>query len=368
MHVYLLNWRDIKHPRKGGAEVLTHGIFARLVERGHRVTWFGSDFPGAAKREVIDGIEVLRGGNAVSVRAHAYAHYRSMPQADVVVDEINTLPFLAPLYARVPVVAFICQLAREVWFYEAPAGAAQLGYAIEPLYLAPYRAVPTMTISESSKASLRDEVHFRGPIGVMPMAIDQYEPAPPFALTDRDDEIVALGRVTPSKRLDQSIRALALLDRPPLDRLRLRIIGGGSDALRREMDALACALGVGDRIVWSGFVDENEKRRLLSRAKALVMTSVREGWGLAVTEANLAGTPAVGYDILGLKDSIRNGETGLTTEESPRALSEALIDLVQDEVRYATLARAAQCSARSLTWEQTTSFVETFLKDIVSSS
>lgn len=344
----------------GGAEVLTHGIFARLVQRGHRVTWFASDFPGAAHRERIDGVEVVRSGNALTVRAHAYRYYRSLADVDIVVDEINTLPFFTPLYARVPVVSFICQLARDVWFYEAPAGIAHLGYALEPLYLLPYRHVAILTISASSAESLR-EMGFRGEIAVMPMAIDQYEALAPLRLEEREDTIVALGRVTPSKRLDHSIRALALLKEPPLDRLRLQIVGSGSEAVRERLDRLAASLEVSQRVEWGGYLDEEQKRDRLRRAKALVMNSVREGWGLAVSEANLAGTPAVGYGILGLRDSIKNGETGVLTEETPEALAQGLENLLCDPKRYSEFATAAQMQARSLTWDATTTFVEHFL-------
>jgi glycosyltransferase involved in cell wall biosynthesis len=361
MHVFLLNWRDIKHPLKGGAEVLTHGIFARLVERGHRVTWFASDFPGAARRERIDGIDVVRGGNAVTVRAHAFYLYRSLRDVDIVVDEINTLPFFTPLYARVPVVAFICQLARDVWFYEAPPGMAHVGYALEPAYLLPYRRVPVLTISQSSAESLRHEMGFAGEIGVMPMAIDQYEALAPLRLEEREDAIVALGRVTPSKRLDHTIRALALLKEPPLNHLRLQIVGSGRVAVRERLDRLAESLEVSQRVEWAGFLSEAHKRERLRRAKALVMNSVREGWGLAVSEANLAGTPAVGYGILGLRDSIKNGLTGVLTEETPEALAQGLENLLRDPKRYSELATSAQTQARSLTWDATTTFVEHFL-------
>ena len=361
MHIFLLNWRDIKHPRRGGAEVLTHGIFARLVERGHRVTWFASDFPGAARTERLDGIDIVRGGNAVTVRIQAARYYASAPRFDVVVDEINTLPFFSPLYTRVPVVAFICQLAREVWFYEAPPVVAQIGYAIEPFYLRPYRTVPVMTISASSEESLRREMHFRGQMGVLPMAIDQFDIEPPLSLSQRDDVIVSLGRITRSKRLDHTIRALAMLTDPPWDRLRLAIIGGGSEPLQAELTRLAAFLGVGQRIDWMGYLDEASKRMRLRRAKALVMNSAREGWGLAVSEANLLGTPAVAYGILGLRDSVKSGTTGLLTEESPTALAEGLKTLLAEPERYGRFAAAAQTDARMLTWGKSTSFVEAFL-------
>jgi glycosyltransferase involved in cell wall biosynthesis len=331
-----------------------------LVERGHRVTWFASDFPFAPRRECIDGIDVVRGGNAVTVRAHAFHFYRSLRGVDILVDEINTLPFFTPLYAREPVVAFICQLARDVWFYEAPAGIAQVGYAIEPAYLLPYRRIPILTISRSSAESLRREMGFAGEIGVMPMAIDQYEALAPLRLEEREDTIVALGRVTPSKRLDHTIRALALL-KAPLDKLRLQIVGSGSVAVRERLDHLAESLGVIQRVEWAGFLSEAQKRDRLRRAKALVMNSVREGWGLAVSEANLAGTPAVAYGVLGLRDSIKNGLTGVLTEETPEALAQGLENLLRDPKRYSELATSAQMQARFLTWDTTTTFVEHFL-------
>lgn len=368
MRILLLNWRDLKHPRKGGAEVLTHGIFARLAERGHEVTWVASSFPGAVPMETIDGIRIIRGGNALSVRAHAYAQYRRMDAPDVVVDEINTLPFFTPMYATSPVVAFICQLAREVWFYEAPALVAPCGYAIEPFYLRPYRHTPVMTISESSAESLRREANLSGRIGVMPMAIDQYDAPVPLALDAREETIVSLGRVTPSKRLDHTIEALSRLDRAPYDRLTLKIIGGGSDPVRERLTRLAARLGVGERVEWCGFLDEDAKRALLARARALVMNSAREGWGLAVSEANLAGTPAVGYRVPGLKDSIRDGATGVLTEESPAALAEGLEYLLSDSVRYQRFAAQAQQSAKQLTWDATTDFVEDFLLQVTRSA
>jgi glycosyltransferase involved in cell wall biosynthesis len=234
---------------------------------------------------------------------------------------------------------------------------------MEPLYLRPYRKVPTLTLSASSESSLRNEMGFTGRIGIMPLAIDQYPAQPPLPLEQRDDTIVSLGRVTRSKRLDQQIEALALLRTPPYDRLRLQILGGGTSRMRESLRAVAQRLGVEDRVEWTGFVSEAEKRRLLAAARLLVMTSVREGWGLAVSEANLAGTPAVGYDILGLKDSIKDGLTGLLTEESPSALAQGVRDMLDDGARYSRIAQAAQNAAQGLTWEGTTSFVERFLED-----
>ena len=56
----------------------------------------------------------------------------------------------------------------------------------------------------------------------------------------------------------------------------------------------------------------------MAEAHVLLMTSVREGWGLVVTEANACGTPAVVYNVPGLRDSVRNEETGLRIARSSR--------------------------------------------------
>ena len=88
------------------------------------------------------------------------------------------------------------------------------------------------------------------------------------------------------------------------------------------------------------------------------MTSPREGWGLAVSEANLAGTPAVVYDVPGIRDAVHQGQTGLRSAPSPAALAQVLAELLSDPARYARVARAAQDFARTLTWDATMAVAE----------
>jgi glycosyltransferase involved in cell wall biosynthesis len=361
VNVLFLNWRDPAHPRAGGAEYLTHGIARRLVERGHRATWFAGAFRGGAPEIDLDGVRIVRQGNAATVRFHAMRRYRALGDFDVVVDEINTLPFFAPLYARKPVVALICQLAREVWFFEATWPVAIAGYLAEPAYLQVYRRCPVLTISESSARSIRD-IGLRGPVDVMPMAIDQYASADPLPLAERENAIVMVGRITPSKRIDHVIRALAADANGSLSATRLVIVGGGDERVKSELRRLATRLGVAERVRWEGYADEETKRRILRTARAIVMTSAREGWGLVVSEANLAGTPAVVYDIPGTRDSVLDGLTGVRSAPSPAALAASLAGLVADPARYEKLSGAAQIFARTLTWEATVDAAEAVLR------
>lgn len=362
MNVLFLNWRDLAHPRAGGAEYFTHGIARGLVERGHRVTWFAGAFRGGNPDDELDGVRIVREGNAATVRFHAMRRYKALGDFDVVVDEINTLPFFAPLYARKPVVALICQLAREVWFFEAPWPVAVAGYVCEPAYLQVYRRCPVLTISESSSQSIRD-IGLRGDVDIMPMAIDQYASEGPLPLAQRENAIVVVGRITPSKRIDHVIKALAGGGADgALSNLRLIVVGGGDERVKADLQRLASSLGVAERIRWEGYAAEETKRRILRTARAIVMTSAREGWGLVVSEANLAGTPAVVYDIPGTRDSVLDRITGIRCAPSPAALGAAIAELVADPVRYQTLSAAAQKFARTLTWDTTVDAAEAVLR------
>jgi glycosyltransferase involved in cell wall biosynthesis len=356
MRLLILNWRCPTHPKAGGAELLTLRIAERLVRWGHEVTWFAAAYPGAEREEMMAGIHVLRAGGQASVHWQAGRWYARHGRGlfDVVVDEINTIPFFAHRYAGVPSVAFILQLAREVWWYETAWPLAALGYLLEPLYLLAYRRLPVVTISESSAESLRAH-GARGPISVIPMATDfTAEPALP-ALVEKEANwtLVCLGRVVPSKRVDHAIRVLPVLQATGIS-VRLWVVGSVAPDYRLRLEQLASKLGVGAAVTFWGKVAEDQKRELLRRAHLLVACSAREGWGIMVTEANAVGTPAVVYDVPGLRDSTRHGETGLVCEtRSPAGLAAGVARLLRDPATYERLRAKAWEHSRSLSWDET---------------
>ncbi|MBA3332093.1 MAG: glycosyltransferase family 4 protein [Actinobacteria bacterium] len=358
MRVLILNWRAIRSPRAGGAEVLTHEIARRLVRGGHEVTWASSRPTGLAEREDVDGVEVLRRGSEVTTRLTTPRLIRD-PRWDVVVEEINTLPYWSPLLARSPVVLFMAQLAREVWWYEAPRWLAPIGYAAEPLFLRPYRKLPVITISESTKSDLRG-LRFSGEIDVIPMAAEgaalpALEPKRPRG------RLVAVGRLVPSKRFEHAIRALAAL-RAQVPEATLVLVGDGPE--RRRLGSLAAGLGLNGAVRFAGRVPEDEKRRILQEADVVLATSVREGWGLTVTEGARLGTPAVAYDGPGLRDSVVDGQTGVLTPRMPEAMAAAVAALLRDGARYERLRENAWRHSSALTWDGTAAAFERTLSAV----
>jgi glycosyltransferase involved in cell wall biosynthesis len=354
LRILFLNWRCLANPRAGGAELVTQRIAEHLVRQGHQVTLFTAAFPGAKAEECMNGVRVIRRGSQLTVHWEAMRWYRGQRGAfDLVVDEINTIPFFAPLYAGVPVIAFFHQLAREVWWYEAPPGLNLLGYLAEPLYLQVYRCVPLVTVSQSSLESLR-AIGLRGPACIIPEAIDiePLDPLPPVTSKPAQLTLISLGRVVPSKRVHHAIEAVHLLRRQGI-RAHLHIVGREDRHYRWKLERLVARLGLREQVTFHGRVDEAEKRRLLQEAHLLLGTSVREGWGLMVSEANALGTPAVVYDVPGLRDSTRHLETGYVCERStPECLASSMTMFWQRPSIYAQVREQAWKWSKELRWER----------------
>ncbi len=160
MNVAIFNWRDLAHPRAGGAEFYSASVAQVLHQAGHTVTWFASRFPNSTATDRTDYCRILRAGNQITVRAHAAAWLWSHPEVDLIIDEVNTLPFLSPLLRPNDTVLLIHQLAREVWFLERPGFLGAIGYASEALSLRIYRDNPIVTISRRLWALLCEIVTF----------------------------------------------------------------------------------------------------------------------------------------------------------------------------------------------------------------
>jgi glycosyltransferase involved in cell wall biosynthesis len=337
VRILILNWRDANHPKAGGAEHLTHEIARRLVEGGDEVEWFAAMFPGASRDENVDGIRVVRAGRQWTVHLRAFLRYRGRLRGrfDAVLDEVNTIPFFTPLWAGIPTFMLIYQLAREVWWYESRLPLSALGYAIEPLYLRVYRHSPVLTISASTEADLRRH-GFKGSITVVPVGIDP--PSPQTNARSPEPSFLYVGRLAPSKRITDILRAFAAY-RDLAGPARLWLVGSGAVGYTRRLKEMASKLGIDGEVEFLGRLPDERKYRRMGEARALLLTSVREGWGLVVTEAAARGTPAIVYDVAGLRDSVRHERTGLVVEASPDALAQAMMRLDRDSRLYARLAR-----------------------------
>jgi glycosyltransferase involved in cell wall biosynthesis len=311
------SWKDRAHPLAGGAEVYTHAVTSELAARGHDVHLACSHVLDRPDDETVDGVHVHRsGGPLLGVYQGARRRYeRSWDQWDLVIDEVNTRPFSAPLWVRsTPVLGFCHQLAREVWSYEAPLPAALLGrYVLEPTWWRRYRDTPVAAVSQSTATSLA-ECGVRDTF-VLPMG-SQFPPRPQTPRAAQPT-VAVLGRISQMKRPLEVLAAHRLLLRSRPD-ARLWFIGDGPEApaLRRAASGVP-----GVEVL--GRLDEQEKAERLAAAWVLTSASVREGWGLVVSEAAAMGTFSVTYRVPGLIDSV-TATGGVLCDPHPDALAAAL--------------------------------------------
>lgn len=351
MRILIYNWRDMKNPRAGGAEVYTYEIAKRLVERGHQVTWFTAAFPGCEKEEVIDGIKIIRAGGRLGVYLQAKSYYRRRfkGEFDVVVDEINTRPFMTPSFVKEPIVVLIHQLAREFWFYETPFPVSILGrYWLENKWLKRYRNIPTITVSDSTKHDL-EQLGFQD-ITIVPNGYN-IKPLTEVPKKEERPTLLFVGRMGRAKLPDHALKAFRYV-KQEIPEVQLWMVGDGPmrEGLERKNKL--------QEVTFFGRVSEKEKLDFMKRAHLLLVPGVREGWGRVVIEANAMGTPAIGYDVPGLRDSIRNEVTGLLCKSNPTVMARLALRFLRDSATYEKLAVQALEWSRQFPWDSAVTKLE----------
>ena len=355
LRVLVLNERDLLHPKAGGAEVHVSEIAKRLDAMGFEVTQLACSFSGAPAREQVEGVDVRRLGPIplYYLRVAPWtARATGRGDFDVVVEYLNKVPFCAAAYSRKPVVAVNHHLFGRSAFLQVSWPIAAAVVSIERLIPLVYRNVPFLAISESSR---QDLVRRGIPVDHIDLLLNgirtpEIEPVP---MDERPERIVYLGRLETYKRVDLLLRALAAL-RPRHPDLELLVVGRGAE--REGLERLTAELGLTDRVRFTGFVDDDERDRLVASSKLAVCPSVKEGWGITVTECNALGVPVVATDAPGLRDAVLDGDTGvLVSDDAPepftRGIAQAIEALLDDPARLAHLATEARQFSRRFDWD-----------------
>ena len=346
MRILILNLRDHAHPRAGGAEVFTHEVAKRWVAQGHTVTLIASNFAGGAPTEVIDGIRIIRLGNYLTVRSEARTYYRKhlRGNCDVVVDEYTNIPFLAPQFVQEPVIFLVHEVVGAKHLAVLPPGIGHLmHYVMEPRWYACYRNISTVTVSNSTKDDLQK--FGINKVRVVPQGLGT-EPLKEVLPKEDVPTFLFVGLLKKANLADECIRAFETIE-SEIPEAQLWIVGRG--AQREKLEAMAKGL----RVKFFGYVDDARKFDLMQRAHAMLVPGIREGWGMVITEANACGTPAIAYDIVGYRDAVRDGETGVLTEPTPEALARGAISFARETDLQRRLPEGALSWSRQFSWDAT---------------
>ncbi|OKH62319.1 glycosyl transferase [Mycobacterium sp. SWH-M1] len=356
--VLLLCWRDTGHPQGGGSETYLQRIGTHLARSGVRVTLRTARYPGAARREVVDGVEIQRRGGPYSVYVRAGLAMvagrlgvgplrRAKP--DVVVDTQNGLPFLARLAYGRRAVVLVHHCHREQWPVAGPVK-SRIGWFVESR-LSPrlHRRNQYVTVSLPSARDLTDLGVRADHVAVVRNGVDDAPPASLTAPRSATPRVVVLSRLVPHKQIEDALDAVARL-RDRIPGLRLDVVGGGWWA--QPLFDHAQELGISDAVTFHGHVDDVTKHELLQHSWVNLLPSRKEGWGLAVIEAAQHGVPTIGYRSSGgLSDSIVDGVTGVLVDDVDD-LVDGLHRLLTDHVLREQLGAKAQVRSADFSWEQ----------------
>ncbi|MFN8195060.1 MAG: glycosyltransferase family 4 protein [Nocardioidaceae bacterium] len=347
----ILNWRDEHHPEAGGSEVWVGQMARGLVQRGVEVTMLCPRYPGALRREVVDGVHYRRvaGRLTVYLVVPLLALLRRLPRHDAVVEIQNGVPFLAASYSRKPVLVVVHHVHREQWRILFRPALARFGWWLESR-VAPRvaRHAPYVTVSEATRQELADLGVDAERVSVVRNGSPTKDVANEPSSRSDVPEMLVLSRLVPHKRVEIALEAAQRL-RHELPDLQVTVVGEGW--WHQHLTDRVAELGLRDVVTFTGHVSEAEKHRLLGRAWVHALPSVKEGWGLVVVEAGLHQTPTVAFRSAGgVRESLVDGETGLLADDEAD-FTHALGRLLTDADLRDRLGVAAEKHARSFTWE-----------------
>jgi glycosyltransferase involved in cell wall biosynthesis len=172
---------------------------------------------------------------------------------------------------------------------------------------------------------------------IVPGSIDCDRFAPPTG-SERDYDLVCVGRLVPVKRHDRLLRIVDVLRRERPD-VRVAVVGDGPllDEARRHAEAL----GITEHVDFLG--QRDDVPALLRRSRLFILTSENEGLSIAVIEAMACGLPVIAPNVGDLSELVVDGQNGLFVDPGDSASSaRAIAALLADSSRVTRMSEAAR--------------------------
>lgn len=358
MNILWLTWKDHLHPEAGGAEVVARELTKRLLADGHDVTMLTSGYPGAPKFDNFNGLRIIRvGTNRYTHPFQALGYYLKhlRNRYDVVIEEVNGAPYFSVLFERrARTYLLYHQMEGPVWKYETKPPLSYLGrFVLEPVasWLLAASRTPVITISDSTANDLAR--HGFGRRHVISEGIE-IAPLADLRLVEKFERptLLSLGAMRAMKRTIDHIHAFEIA-KAALPDLQLKVAGSSAGEYgAKVLERIKKSPFARDDIEYLGKVSTEHKAKLMQQSHLIMQTAVHEGWGLTVTEAASQGTPAVVYDVNGLRDSVRHGQTGMISKQSPVSLARHIVTLLEDTALYQQIRREAWEWSKTITFEQ----------------
>ncbi|MFQ5716177.1 MAG: glycosyltransferase family 4 protein [Nitrospinales bacterium] len=340
---------------KGGGQIAVHRLAAALCQKGQEVHVLYSKCPGEAVAPP-----------PVDYKIHWVRHF------NLATFNLNIFSFaqtLSPLAAREKF-DVIHGNAEEAFFhagicrkYNAACFFTSHAPFIPPTGIVRALSAPVLLLKRLNVYLLRAAAENAGQIvtfsqfsknlvaaGLGAGAEDKIRVVPPgidasWLETKRNpqpqDQLLFWGRMEDEKGIPELLQAFANVKKRRVNNVRLRLVGEGSR--QDDYKRLARELGLGTDVTFHGWLDAGEIQNLAAESRAGVFPSRIESFGLAPAEAQAAGLPVVCTDAGALPEIVENGSTGTVTPTGDvEKLTDAILNLLEDETKHETMARRAR--------------------------
>jgi glycosyltransferase involved in cell wall biosynthesis len=302
--IAVVNWRDPWHPQAGGAETYAWELARRFARSGHEVCFVTARAPGQSRRERVQGVRIQRMGGVFTVYPLVLGWLLARRgRFDAVLDCQNGIPFFTPWVVRrgTKVFCVMHHVHDRQFGVHMPGWLAAFGRFLEgPVSRWSYRRHESVAVSPSTVRAMRERLGWHGTVHIVPNGVSVAQPGE--VVRSPAPRLVCLGRLVVHKRVH------LLLD--AVDSLRERWPGLTVDIVGRGPEEARLRARLPEGVTLHGYLSEEDKARLVAQAWLHVSASQGEGWGLSVLESAALGVPTVAYDVDGLRDAVRPGETG----------------------------------------------------------
>lgn len=324
MRILIINWRSLKDPLAGGAELATFEHAKRWV-KNHNATvyWLSPPYDGK-KNETIEGVNFIYAGRPIqrklssllvnfpifyaSVVYTYFSKFRN--KVDLVIDEIHGVPFFTPLYVKEKKLLFVCEVAGEIWDKMYPKPINYIGKGIEKFTYRLYSKfnIPMVAISQSTKDDILNLGVNNNLVKVVYCGMDKI-PLLKNIKKEKDLTIIFLNRLVKMKGIERAIEIFYEVQKTNPN-AKFWIVGKGEDEYVEYLKKIILNKNITNKVKFWGFVSHDQKIELLRKSTVLLNTSYKEGWGLVNLEANTQGTPAIAFNVSGNTESIKNEYSG----------------------------------------------------------
>jgi glycosyltransferase involved in cell wall biosynthesis len=332
--ILVVNWKDNSHKNAGGAEEYVSQLCLNWGQQGHEVFLLTSIH---LDHEICSGIEktkIVHRGGKYTAHVLLFLEVKKLMHTlnfDLVIEVVNTIPFffvskVARKQKNLKFYKLIFQTAEEIWDFQTPWPISKLGrLVLEPTWMRIASKNLIATISQSSADSFRrfgvdDSL-------ILPIGNDKVDVSPIHQnRTEFRKDLVFCARLVKMKQPVDAIQGFLIAKELSihLDESVLHIVGDGE-----ELRSLQKNFIHRKDVIFHGYVSSEARNQIYEKSRVILATSVREGWGLTVTEAARLGVIPVGYDAPGLRDSIKFSG-GVVTSTEPKSLAIGIIKAFDD--------------------------------------